>query len=467
MSRSNPLTMSDVIEAPNWTIEVLEVIRGDEAWPILQAANQFNEPPPVGMQYILVRLKAASTYTDSESHSIGQSDFGLTGDRLTLYDNASVVVPEPELNAELFTGGEAEGWVAFTAGQDEGQLMLVVDELLNFDDDRYRFVALDEAASVAMDPALFDIAPTDAGITRANPVPPGSPATTDDWEITVTEVMRGDEAWASVQAANQFNEPPPQGMEYVAVKLLVRRIGITDQPATIDGLAFDLTGEQNILYDWPAIVDPEPELDVELFPGGQYEGWTVLMAGTGEEQLMVRFEPPFEFSDDNVRYLALTEGVSLTVPPELADIEANDLGEDRSDPAPLAETMVTDDWEVTVLEVVRGDEALALVQEANRFNEPPDPGMEYVAVRLRIRNIGSDDEPADIFDSSFRLVDESNVEHDLPSVVEPEPSLDIALYPGGVHEGWVVLQTSEGSANPIAVFSPPFSFSEYYLSLVP
>lgn len=467
MRRSNPLAMADVVQAPNWDIEVLEVIRGDEAWSMIQAANQFNDPPPVGMQYILVRLKATSTHSDAESHSIGQGDFGLTGERLILYDNASVVVPEPELNAELFAGGEAEGWVGLMAGQDEEQLMLVVDELLNFDDERYRYVALDDAASIPVDSALFDLAPTEAGNSRANPISPGSAAMTDDWEITVTEFMRGDEAWAAVQSVNQFNEPPPEGMEYVAVKLLVRNVGIVDRPRNIDGSHFELTGEQNVLYDWPSIVDPEPALDSYLFPGGQYEGWTVMMARAGEEQLMVRFDPPFEFTDDNIRYLALIEGASLTVPPELAAIEPNELGEERANPASFGQTVVTDDWELTVLDVVRGNEALVLVQEANQFNEPPAPGMEYVAVRLRVRNIATEDEAELFSDGYFRLVDEANVEYDLPSVVEPEPPLDIELYPDGLYEGWVVLQTTQGSSSPAAVFSPPFSFSEYYLSLVP
>ncbi len=466
-SRSNPLTAADLIEAPNWNVEVLEVVRGEEAWSMLQTANQFNEPPADGMQYILARIKVTSTYQDTESHTIGSSDFGLTGDRLILYDSASVVVPEPELNAELFAGGEAEGWVAFAAGQDETQLMLVVDELLSFDDDRFRYIALDDNASIAIPSTLFDVEPTSDGISRENPVPPGSQAITDEWEVMITEVVRGDSAWAAVQSANQFNELPAEGMEYVAVKMLVRNIGITDRASNIDGSAFKLTGENNILYDWPSIVDPEPTLDANLYPGGQYEGWTVLTARIGEEQLLVRFEPPFEFSDNNVRYMALTEGTSLTVPPDLADIEPNNLGEDRANPVPFGEIVITDDWEFTVLEIIRGDEALTRVQEANQFNEPPEADTEYIAVRVKVRNISQDDQPERISDSFFSLVDESNVEYDLPSIVEPEPALDISLYPAGEYEGWVVLQSSEGSSNPVAVVSSLFGFNEIYFSLVP
>ena len=151
----------------------------------------------------------------------------------------------------------------------------------------------------------------------------------------------------------------------------------------------------------------------------------------------------------------------------MAEIEPNGRGEDRASPAPLGETVITDDWEITALEVIRGDEALVRVQEANQFNEPPEPGTEYIAVRVKVRNISQTDEPERISDSSFSLVDESNVEYDLPSIVEPEPALDISLYPGGEYEGWVVLQSSEGSSNPVAVISSFFGFNETYFSLVP
>ncbi len=57
-------------------------------------------------------------------------------------------------------------------------------------------------------------------------------------------------------------------MEYVAVKILVRNIGIIDRASTIDGSAFKLTGENNILYDWPQSLDPD-RLSTLLYPGRQ------------------------------------------------------------------------------------------------------------------------------------------------------------------------------------------------------
>jgi hypothetical protein len=304
MSRSNPALRTDVVSAPNWDVQVLEVIRGDEAWQAIQAANQFNEPALEGWEYILVKLWVKSTATDSEEHPIGSGDFKITGDRLIRYTSASVVEPDPPLDAKLFTDGETEGWTAYLVNKGENSLILIIDELWNFDDDRFRFIALDEA-SITVDPELADVEPTDLGTDRASPAPFGETVTTEDWQVTVLEVVRGDEAWQMAQEANQFNDPPDEGMEYVAARVNVRYISTTDKAETIDGSSFNTTGSANTLYDLPLVVDPEPALDVALFPGGEYEGWVVLQAAQGETGLTLVFEPLFDFSGKNRRFLSL------------------------------------------------------------------------------------------------------------------------------------------------------------------
>src|SRR3990172_7693419 len=102
-----------------------------------------------------------------------------------------------------------------------------------------------------------------------------------------------------------FNEPPAEGMEYVAAKLYVRYIGVEDKSENIDGSFFQLTGSNGILYDNPSVVDPDPPLDISLFPGGEYEGWIVVQAAEGETGIMLVFEPLWDFSGTNRRYISL------------------------------------------------------------------------------------------------------------------------------------------------------------------
>lgn len=305
MSRSNPFPHSQAVSAPNWDFQILEVMRGDAAWQAVQAANQFNEPPPAGMEYLTVKLGVKCTYTDSEEHSIGENDFRVTGDHLTEYSTASAVSPDPQLDARLFTGGEAEGWATYLIHQGESNLILFIDELFSFEEDRYRYVALDEGASINVSPALAEIAPTDLGNDRANPAPLNQTVTTEDWQVTILEVIRGDPAWTMIQSTNQFNDPPAEGMEYILAKVRVRNISTADESEQIDDNWFETTGNANVLYDPPSVVEPDPALDVVLFPGGQYEGWAVMQAAIGETNLVAVFEPLFDLSDRSKRFLSL------------------------------------------------------------------------------------------------------------------------------------------------------------------
>jgi len=305
MSRSNPFPRSEIVAAPNWDVQVLDVMRGDEAWQAIQTANQFNEPAPEGMGYLLVKLHVKCTYNDSEEHLIGGNDFRVTGDHLTEYSGAYAVEPDPQLDAQLFEDGETEGWSAYLVGQGEGNLILVVDELFSFDENGRRFIALDEGASISVAPALSEIEPTDSGKERSNPAPFGETVVTEDWQVTFLEVVRGEEAWNIVQEANEFNDPPDEGMEYIAVKAHVRYIGTEDKSAQIDGSYFQTTGSANVLYELPPVVDPIPPLEAALFPGGEYEGWVVVQAAQGETDMVAVFEPLFSFSSANKRFMSL------------------------------------------------------------------------------------------------------------------------------------------------------------------
>ena len=305
LSRSLPFAITELVSAPNWDIQVLETVRGDAAWQAIQSANQFNEPAAEGMEYLLVKIHAKCTYADSEEHSISGADFKVTGDRLIVYTQSYVVDPEPSLDAQLYAEGEAEGWVSFAVGQGEGNLMLIVDELMNWDDDRYRFIALDEGASISVAQDLAGITATDLGEDRGSPAPLGETIITENWKVTILEVVRGEGAWAMAQEANMFNEAPAEGMEYVAFKVHVQYIGTDDKAENISRIFFNTTGSANVVYEDPFLVAPEPGLDAYLYPGGETEGWAILQVAIDETNIMVIFEPIFAFTDADKRFMSL------------------------------------------------------------------------------------------------------------------------------------------------------------------
>ena len=467
LSRADPVPAGELAIVPNWDVQVLEMVRGEEAWDALHTASDYNDEPPKGMEYLLLRIWAECTYEDKDQHDISASDFAVTGSRLTVYGSALVSEPEPELDAELYAGGDTEGWAAFVVGEDETDLILIVDELANWDDDRFRFIALEKGASIEVDPALEDIEATKDGLTRARPVPLGETAVTEDWEVTVLESLRGEDAWDAIQEANRFNDPPDEGMEYVLLRARVRYIGSEDEDEPASESLFRATGSEHILYDSPWVTDPEPELDADLYPGGVAEGWVTEQVAVDEEDLLVRFEPLYDWSGDHVRYLALEEGAAVLPEPSLSDVVTNTLGTDRDDPAPLGETLVTDSWEVTVLEVVRGDEAWDMSQEANQYNDPPDDDMEYVLVRARVRYVGDEADAQRISEGAFEITGDAKVLHEVPSAVDPDRRLGFELYPGGERVGWMTQQAEEGEEGLMLVFDNPLEYRDplRYLAL--
>lgn len=307
ISRSTPLPLGTELRFTDWAVLISGVIRGDEAARAIADANQFNDPAPVGWQYLLATLKLTNISTEQTAKSVLLSvDLRVTGDRNTLYNRASVVVPRP-LEGELFPEGSVEGQIAFLVPADEGNLMFYVAESLSFDRDARRFVAIDEGASVRPDPALATVQPTDVGARRASPAPLGATAVSENWEIGVLEVLRGADAAARVAEANMFNSPAPEGQEYLLARVRVRYLGGDDPDAAaqIDQSNFKVTGAANIIYDRPLVVAPGPALDAYLFPGGQTEGWVVVQAPVGEAGLTLVYRPLFAFGDGDVRFFAL------------------------------------------------------------------------------------------------------------------------------------------------------------------
>lgn len=305
LSRSNPFDVMEKISVPDWDIEVLDFLRGDDAWRMIEATNMFNDPAPEYMEYVLVNLRVINTTPDDEEHTIASWDFSLTGSHLIKYDSASVLAPEPELYADLFSGGETVGWIPFAIGGDENNLILTFEGV---DDSGYSqdyFFALEEGASIEIPPELIDIEPTELGTSRAEPAPNGEPVTSEDWTLSIVEVIRGDEAWQLIQVANEFNDPPADGMEYILVKVEARYIGDSSEAVPIDNYSFESTGSANVLYDPPYVIPPVPTLDAYLYPGGQHEGWIVLLAESDEKNIMAVFTPWADWDDENRRFLFL------------------------------------------------------------------------------------------------------------------------------------------------------------------
>jgi hypothetical protein len=114
-----------------------------DAWPVIQAENQFNDPPELGKRMVLITLQATNIGQESLNVSFDPS-FKLVGSKGVVYDGLDAycgVIPDP-LDGELFPGGAKQGNVCVQADADDSNLVLFV-EMYDEDFDKERvFFAL-------------------------------------------------------------------------------------------------------------------------------------------------------------------------------------------------------------------------------------------------------------------------------------------------------------------------------------
>jgi len=109
---------------------------------------------------------------------------------------------------------------------------------------------------------------------------------------------------------------------------------------------------------------------------------------------------------------------------------------------------------ITLTDLVTGNQAWQLIQDANMFNDPPESGFEYILAKVRFEYLAGPTPDTTYYVSSiwFNAISSTGNEYDWPWVVEPDPSLDTTLYPGASHEGWAAFQVAIDDSMPLMTF---------------
>lgn len=140
------------------------------------------------------------------------------------------------------------------------------------------------------------------GYGRTNPAPLGAEQTIKDDGYTISvkinSVTRGEEAWNMVADANQFNDPPPENMEYMVVNITVTALASeTDASMTVYGYSdFTAFSSTNSEYESPILVDPEPALEGDIYEGGSITGNITLSVGKEDPAPKLAFRRNFDGS---------------------------------------------------------------------------------------------------------------------------------------------------------------------------
>jgi S1-C subfamily serine protease len=108
-------------------ITVLQVLRGESAWEILQEAYQFNSPALDGTEYIVLQIRMDySSGPEGQTDRVHQLDFGMLSTQGHAYGTPSwLTPPEPFLTAQLYPGSSITGWTVWQIAVDDTNPMLI------------------------------------------------------------------------------------------------------------------------------------------------------------------------------------------------------------------------------------------------------------------------------------------------------------------------------------------------------
>ena len=117
------------------------------------------------------------------------------------------------------------------------------------------------------------------------------------------------------------------------------------------------------------------------------------------------------------------------------------------------------DIAITVLETVRGKDALDRLKAANPSNPAPAAGFEFILARIKFEHKGryvSDNIAMNLGNDPLQWVALGSdlIEYPKVSLTAPKPALVGRVKPGESMEGWVAFAVSQKDSKPIMVFDP-------------
>ncbi|MBI9043836.1 MAG: hypothetical protein JEZ06_05080 [Anaerolineaceae bacterium] len=311
LSRSNPYPVGTKIETKYWDIEVLEFHRGEAAWQIIQADSSRHPQPFEGKEYVLVKAKITCKNQDENAHSIYLDELYITGSKHLGYSDGIANAPEPEFYfSDIFNDESREGWIDIILSKDDSNLILAFDKTTEGHRDQ-RYLALDKNAAVQVPNDISGISPNTEGLDETNPVPIGKTVITEDWEVTILEVARGEDALEILRSGNEnASAPEEEGLEFIAFKSRARNISNVEEARIMTQYnykTFDQAGEEldRARFTFFSSKTNTPMLwQLYFLPGGQREGWIIKMIEISDQKPFTEFIPGND--DFEKRYFSLT-----------------------------------------------------------------------------------------------------------------------------------------------------------------
>ena len=465
-SREDAIAIGTPGRVSNYELTVLEVI--PDAWPVIQSANQFNDPPAEGHQFLMVRLSV--TYNGVEptdpGFDLSIDSVGNRGRGYSTFQNSCGSFDNDEYSiGEMFQGAKAEFATCWAvATEDVNSLVMFVGPLFDMDGENVWFSLgndqnVDPMAAFAAYQRHGSLVESS---TREQPVPVGDTGSVGNWEISIISVTPV--ATDVVLAANQFNQPPPEGHQFFMAKVAVAYLGQEPVDATFE-LNFQAVGNLGrgyTTFDNSCGTYDGDENDIGTMFYGAYAEADVCWQVPAEDadSLLMYVEPFFSF-DDEVVWFSLGNEVApspaTSSPPAQGTSSTIVQDSSRENPIAIGSTGLVENYQITVVEVI--PDATNVVLGQNQFNDPPDPGQQFVMVRVSLLYTGQESaDPA--FELSFKAVGALNrgySTYDNDCGVYEESEYDVGeMFPGSSAQVNVCWSVPVEDAPTLVMYVEPF-----------
>ncbi len=250
------------------------------AWPLIKAKNQNNDPPLEGMTMLLVTVRATNVEgAEEERIALDASDFQLIGDRNTVYKTFQVscgVAPD-RLDGVIAAGDTMDGNICFQISTDENNFQLIYEPFGS--------------------PAVYFDLPERSDTEWLAPNPPpvlieSKNLTWNGLQIDIANINY--DAWPLIKAQNQNNNPPLAGMTMLLVTIRASNVeGAAEEYIKLSASDLKLIGSRKTVYQSFQVscgVIPD-RLNGVVAPGDFMDANVCFQISTDESDFQLIYEP--------------------------------------------------------------------------------------------------------------------------------------------------------------------------------
>ena len=296
----------------------------------------------------------------------------------------------------------------------------------------------------------------DMGSTRADPIPKGTMVSVPGWQISVLEFLRGEEARKIIEFGDSSEESLAADWEYALAKVSIRCTAQDNKAHDLGISEMFMSGDRNLSYGDSMDGWPQPEfLFEDMYSAEIVEGWVDAVIPKDEHNMMLVVDVD-QYENRTTRFFELEDDAAIQLSNELVNLESNQVGLAPDTAASPGQTVITPDWEFTILESLTGKDAETLLQKENIYYAPPEDGFGYLVLKFQLVYKNKNDIPFWVGYDTFYALDENGYMVEGAMIYNP-PGLDWIsdkVLPGAEIIAWVSMYTKSAIPSPIIVFDP-------------